>query len=439
MILEMAGIAGSLGAAYAAWVTRPTYRFKKTLERVIVANNIYDEERRQDGKRFRSYPQVKYVYDRWNGYVASVILPVNIRPSEFRKYKEIFEMVTNSEVDMEFEGSVCHMSFYQMPLHKVMNYNEQLTKEILKRKMSVVVGFSRRGYEIVDIADEAGAHMLISGATKMGKSILLRTIVTQLLLKYGHNINLSLLNNKITDNYPFMGIPNVEVEESLLGAKLSLEGAVNTIQVRKNRLFDKGYIDWDEWNHNETEKMFPYFIVIDEYARFSKDKEFEALVTEVVETGRYVGVHMIIATQRPDGREVISPRIKDNCLTKIALYIGTKGGSELMLGDPIAHNLPMIPGRAILYINNFRTMQVPFMSKEQCMELIGHLKEREKLYADTTGRRNLGELKEVRGNESRPHSEDALPGRSQTGGNHKSHHVKANKTKRSSGGSADKR
>lgn len=432
MILEMAGIAGSLGAAYAAWVTRPTYRFKKTLEQVIMANNIFDEERRQDGKRFRSYPRVSYVYDNWNGYTASVTLPVNIAPSEFKKYREIFEMVTKSEVEMEFEGPVCHMSFYQMPLHKTMNYNEQLTKEIMKRKMSIIVGFSRRGYEVVDIGDEAGAHMLISGATKMGKSILLRAIVTQLLLRYGRNINLSLLNNKITDNYPFMGIPNVEIEESVQGAKLSLEDATRTIQLRKRQLFDKGYIDWDEWNANETDKMFPYFIVIDEYARFSKDKEFEELVAEVVETGRYVGVHMIIATQRPDGKEVISSRIKDNCLTKIALRTGTKGGSELMLGDPIAYNLPMIPGRAILYVNKFRTIQVPFMSKEQCLELIGHLKEG-KDYVNRQGQRDLGEFKAVRSNEPGPHSEDTLSGRGKTRSNSKSDTPKTRKTRKGTG------
>lgn len=437
MLLEMAGIAGSLGAAYAAWVTRPTHRFKKTLEHVITANNIYDEERRSDGKRFRSYPRVKYVYENWNGYSASVALPINITPSDFKKYREIFEMVTKSEVEMEFEGAVCHMQFYQMPLRKTMNYNEQLTREIMKREMSVVVGFSRRGYEIVDIGDEAGAHMLIAGATKMGKSILLRTIVTQLLLRYGRNINLSLLNNKITDNYPFMGIPNVEIEESLQGAKLSLEDAIRTIQLRKRQLFDKGYIDWDEWNTNETEKMFPYFVVIDEYARFSKDKEFEALVVEIVETGRYVGVHMIIATQRPDGKEVISPRIKDNCLTKIALLMGTKGGSELILGDPIAHNLPMIAGRAILYVNKFRTIQVPFMSKEQCLQLIGHLKEG-KGNVNMSGQRNLGEFEAVRSDEPRPHSKDTLSGRSKTGSNSKSHNAKAGKAGRSAGNTTGK-
>jgi S-DNA-T family DNA segregation ATPase FtsK/SpoIIIE len=424
MILESAAVklalaGGALGASYWAWISRPEVKFRRTLEQIIVANNIYDEERRPDGKRFRSYPKVAYVYELWNGYTASVHLPVNISPSEFRKYKEVFEMVTKSEVEMEFEGPVCHMSFYQMPLHKVMNFNEKILHELSKRDLSVVVGFSRRGMEVIEFGGEAGAHVLVAGATEMGKSILLRVIVTSLLWKYGRNINMVLINHKINDNWPFMNIPNVEIEESAQGAILALEDAIKTIAVRKRQLVDKGYIDAKEWNANEPEKMNPYFIVIDEAARFSDNKSFEKLVVEIAETGRFVEMHLIIATQRPDGRDVISPRIKDNCLTKIAFRTGTKGGSETILGDPAACNLPLIPGRAILYVNKFRTIQVPFMSKEQCLELIGHLKEGKRTNADRQGSRYLGEFTEVRSHEPGPHSEDSLPRRGKTGGNRK--------------------
>lgn len=418
MLLEMAGIAGSLGAAYAAWVTRPNYKFKKTLERIIVANNIYDEERRQDGKRFRSYPKVTYVYDNWNGYAATLVLPVNITPSDILKHKEIFEMVTKSEVEMEFEGPVCHMKFYQMPLYKTMDFNDNLLREIMKRELSVVIGFSRRGYEILEFGGEAGAHILIAGATEMGKSVLIRNIITQLLFRYGKNVNMLLINHKVTDNYPFMNIPNVEIEGSLQGAIMALEDAVKTIGIRKNQLFQKGYIDVKEWNANEAEKMNPYFIVVDEAARFTDSKDFEKLIVEIAETGRFVEMHLVIATQRPDGRDVIKPRIKDNCLTKIALRTGTKGGSETILGDPAAYNLPHIAGRAILFVNRFRTIQVPNMSKEQCLALIGHLKE-ERGNGIRQGCRDLGESKEVRSNESRSHSKDTLSRGSKTRGNRK--------------------
>lgn len=399
---KVALAAGSLATAWWSWRAMPERKMKRILQQVIVSNNIYDEVRHPDGKRFRQYPKVTYCYDEWYGYSATIMLPVNISPSEFKKHKEIFEMVTKSEVDMEFEGRACHMRFYQMPLHKVMNFNEQLLREIVKRDLSVVIGFSRRGVEVVEFGGEAGAHILIAGATEMGKSVLLRVIVTSLLYRYGRNINIVLINHKVTDNFPFMDIPNVEIEESAAGAIITLEDAVKTIQLRKKQLAQKGYIDAKEWNDNEQEKMTPYFIVIDEAARFSDNKEFEKLVVEIVETGRFVEMHLIIATQRPDGREVISPRIKDNCLTKIAFRMGTKGGSETILGDPAAHNLPHIPGRAILFVNQFRTIQVPFMSKEQCLALIGHLKENrkeeKKNVTDGKGQRHIGRFEKIRRN-----------------------------------------
>lgn len=408
MIVESAAAklvlaAGSLATAWWSWQALPKNKMKRVLERIIIANNIYDEERRPDGKRFRSYPKVTYVYEEWYGYSATVQLPVNIPPSEFKKYKEIFEMMTKSEVEMEFDGAACHMKFYQMPLHKTMNFNEQLLREIMKRELSVVVGFSRRGVEVVEFGGEAGAHVLIAGATGMGKSVLLRVIVTSLLYRYGRNINMVLINNKVTDNYPFMGIPNVEIEESLKGAVLALEDAVETIKVRKKQLSSKGYIDAKDWNANEPEKMTPYFIIVDEAARFADDNEFQKLVTEIAETGRFVEMHLIIATQRPDGRDVIPPRIKDNCLTKIAFRTGTKGGSEIILGDPAAYNLPHIAGRAILFVNQFRTIQVPFMSKEQCLALIGHLreprKEEKKHVTDGKRQRHIGRFEKIRSHE----------------------------------------
>lgn len=401
MIIKSLMLGGCLTTAYAAWATLPEKRFKRVLHRVIRANNIYDEERRPDGKRFRQYPRVTYCYEEWYGYTATVTLPVNIAPSEFQRYKEIFETVTNSEIDMEFEGRACHMRCYQMPLYKVMNFNEQLIREMQKRELSVVVGFSRRGLEVLKFGDEAGAHVLIAGGTGMGKSILLRVIVTSLLHRYGHSIHMTLINNKITDNYPFMGIPNVTIEQSVEGAVLSLEEAVQVIDKRKKQLYSKGYIDAKEWNDNEVEKMTPYFIVVDEAARFAGNKDFEKLVIEIAETGRFVEMHLVIATQRPDGRDVLSPRIKDNCLTKIAFRTGTKGGSELILGDDTAYNLPHIPGRAVLYVNQFRTMQVPYMSKNQCLELVKHLKiGRNGHVPDSAGQRYIGKFVPIRNHES---------------------------------------
>lgn len=417
--LKLAAASGSLATAWWAWRAIPENKFRRVLDRIIVANNIYDEERRPDGKCFRSYPKITYCYERWFGYMATVQLPVNITPSEFRRHKEIFEMVTNSEVEMQFEGSACHMKFYQMPLHNVMNFNEKLLMHNMKKELSVVVGFSRRGYESIEFGGEAGAHILIAGATEMGKSVLLRMIQTSLLYRYGHNVNMVLINNKINDNWPFMGIPNVEIEESLQGAIIVLEDAVRTIDIRKRKLFEKGYIDAKDWNANEPEKMTPYFIIIDEAARFSDNKEFERLVIEVAETGRFVEMHLIIATQRPDGRDVISPRIKDNCLTKIAFKTGTKGGSETILGDPAAYNLPLIQGRAILFVNQFRTIQVPFMSKEQCLKLIGPLKERGKHVVNREGHRDIGRFETIRVNEPGSHSENSLSGRSKPRSNRK--------------------
>lgn len=360
----------------------PLPKFKKVLQTVIKYNNIYAERRRGNGTKVRYAPYIRKVYREDYGFSAVLQLPSNLPLSKLKEYQEHFELATNSTIEFEHDGRVVYMYFYQLPLNDHMPFNEKLLQQD-----GIVVGYSRKGIETIDFSKEAGAHILVAGATDMGKSVLLRHLVTSIILKTNGHVKMKLINSKVVDNLVFMDLPCVELIEARSHAHMILEEAIQEIEKRKQVLIRERAT-----NLQELKEPFPrYFIVIDEFANYADDKEFKEKVAQIAERGRFVGVHLILAMQRPDGKDIIPARIKDNCLTKIALKMGTRGGSETIIGTQDAWQLPFIKGRAILYINRPITIQIPYMSVEQCHKLLEHLKG-EPVH-ESKGLRDIGEFR----------------------------------------------
>ncbi|PIR53533.1 cell division protein FtsK [Candidatus Peregrinibacteria bacterium CG10_big_fil_rev_8_21_14_0_10_49_10] len=190
-------------------------------------------------------------------------------------------------------------------------------------------------------------HLLIAGATGSGKSVCMNTFLTSLLYQNAPDqLKLILIDPKRVELMPFDGIPHLltpvitESEKALQ----ALRWAVAEMGRRLHRFSEEGVRNINEYNEKqeEDENFMPRIvIVIDELAdlmmrQFRRDTE--TMIVRVAQMARAVGLHLIIATQRPSV-DVITGLIKANVPTRIAFRTVSSVDSRTILDGIGAEDL----------------------------------------------------------------------------------------------------
>ncbi len=197
-------------------------------------------------------------------------------------------------------------------------------------------------------------HLLIAGATGSGKSVCLNSIiVTTLMLHRPENVRLILVDPKMVDLGMFEYIPHLltPVVTDMKRAPYVLEWATKVMDERYdwlaragvrhitqyNKLGEEGIAQrlGDDFDYDEEEVPFhmPYIvIVVDELADMMMvaSKEVEVSITRLAQKSRAVGIHIVLATQRPSV-DVITGLIKSNLPTRISFQVTSKVDSRTIL------------------------------------------------------------------------------------------------------------
>jgi hypothetical protein len=227
---------------------------------------------------------------------------------------------------------------------------------------------------ILDFEDGASCHLLNGGTTRMGKTTFLLYMCTVLYVQTNGEIGLYITSTKAKDYFPFEGIATIN--KTVNEFERTLDLLLTEYQYRDTLLYSKELSKATDAKSVKTlyphmYKFFkPIFLIIDEYARFSDNKEIQKKIQELVESAGYVNIHIIISTQRPDARTVLPPRIKSNLLARICFTTADKNNSIVILDQEGAEKLGKIQGRAIYLDSDTNIIQVPYLTTTQCEELL---------------------------------------------------------------------
>lgn len=215
-----------------------------------------------------------------------------------------------------------------------------------KGKLRIALGEDVKGQPTV--ADLARMpHLLIAGATGAGKSVCINSIICDLLLTHTpDNLRLLMIDPKMVELNMYNGVPHLlsPVVTEVDKAAGVLFWAVKEME-RRYQLFSKaGARDLERYNgylEKRNEPRLPYIVIIvDEMAdlMMAAPEEVEKHICRLAQMARAVGMHLIIATQRPSV-DVITGLIKANFPSRIAFAVTSQVDSRVILDVPGADRL----------------------------------------------------------------------------------------------------
>lgn len=229
-------------------------------------------------------------------------------------------------------------------------------------------------------------HLLIAGTTGSGKSVALNCLIVSLIYKYGPEyLRFVMVDPKLVELSRYNGIPHMLTTETIVNANDALAGMdylINEMEARYQLFKENGVGNIVEYNARINPKQvqkLPYLVfIVDELADLmaASKQSFEAKLQRLAQKARAAGIHIVLATQRPDVK-TITGTIKANLPARMALKVAAQydsntivncGGAEKLLGKgdmlfkgPDSPNLERVQGA---YVSNDEIRQLVQFSKE---------------------------------------------------------------------------
>ena len=225
---------------------------------------------------------------------------------------------------------------------------ETETAAYKKMAIPVVLGKDITGEaQLLDLAKTP--HLLIAGSTGSGKSVCVNSMILSILYKRSPNeVKLILIDPKVVELKLYNDIPHLltPVITEPKKAFQALQYCLCEMERRYSLLDGLGVRDITSYNHRIVERnilaeKLPYIVVvIDEFADLmaTTGKELESVVARLAAMSRAVGIHLVLATQRPS-IDVITGLIKANIPTRIAFMVASKMDSRIIIDQVGAEKL----------------------------------------------------------------------------------------------------
>ncbi len=301
-----------------------------------------------------------------------------VRMSVFEKHRADIALALEAKSDIRIIAPIPGTSLVGVEVPNEARTTVELSKKhFTPGTLELPIGVTVQGEVIKAPLDEM-PHLLIAGATGAGKSMLLHSLITALTEQMPvSKMELVLIDPKRVELSAFAKDPHVhgKILYEYQDAAERLNQLVQKMETRYELLERYSCRDIGEYNKKQKNKLSYIVVVIDEFADFMirskmlerknkknppklkrgqkppEDYDVELLVVRLAQMARAVGIHLIIATQRPSV-DVITGLIKANFPTRIALTTASATDSRVILGEDGAEELSgkgdmlfMHPGR----------------------------------------------------------------------------------------------
>jgi S-DNA-T family DNA segregation ATPase FtsK/SpoIIIE len=247
--------------------------------------------------------------------------------------------------------------------------------------LGFAVGRDIAGTAVVSELDKM-PHLLIAGQTGSGKSVMINTLLSSLLYRNDpSNMKLILVDPKQVELTPYNDIPHlltpvITQPEKCISA---LKWAVGEMERRYTLLAEVGQRNIAGYNVLKKEEgQMPYvIIVIDELADLMMvaARDVEALIVRLAQKARAIGIHLVLATQRPSV-DVITGLIKANIPARIAFTVASQVDSRTIL-DQIGAEKLLGQGDMLMLtpqMSKPKRIQGAFVSDEEVMKVTDYIR-----------------------------------------------------------------
>lgn len=248
--------------------------------------------------------------------------------------------------------------------------------------LSFAIGRDIAGEPMIGELDKM-PHLLIAGATGSGKSVMINTLLSSLLYRNSpSDLKLILVDPKQVELTPYNDIPHLLTPVIIEPEKCisALKWAVNEMERRYSLLAEEKVRNIKSFNDLKQQEGagMPYIvIVIDELADLMMlaARDVEALIVRLAQKARAVGIHLVLATQRPSV-DVITGLIKANVPARIAFTVASQVDSRTILDQVGAEKLLGRGDMLMLTpeLSKPKRIQGAFVGDEEVVKIADHLR-----------------------------------------------------------------
>lgn len=276
---------------------------------------------------------------------------------DFKSNKERLESSFNQMIEkIERTNKPRFYEIFLTTKHLPKRIKFEDVKDTTHKPCEFILGESQSGIITQDL--RSLPHMLIAGATGLGKSNFFKQTLMSLLRNTNH-LQMHLLDLKGgLEMNEFKGLPNVNIVTTMSGALATLEKIKEEMDARFRYLANQG--------HNnlipKRDRKDRIIIAVDEASvlymkRYAQNDEGKIVqrarqvTDEIAKLARAAGIHLILATQKVT-KATIDTHIRENLSGRISFKANDMEASRTVLGNGMAKDLPDIPGRGIFHLGS---------------------------------------------------------------------------------------
>lgn len=285
---------------------------------------------------------------------------------------------TSKQIEIEYDGMLIFRVY-----DKALDSDYPMTKEMLdafkenkkRKKWEVPIGVTLKDKLIIDF--DVTSHLLIGGATDMGKSNILNLITAVLLNNNPDDVEFTLIDLK--GGLEFSVYEDIkQVKNFATNADEALT-ALENVQKEMSSIFE--ILRQKKFKNVKLAKIPKrHFIIIDEAAEISSKGESdpeikktkiqcENIIKDIARRSRACGMKLLYCTQYPT-TETVSSQVKRNLLARICLPVDTDTASQVVLDEGGAEKLPLIQGRCFYKRHRKTEMQAYYIKDELINDVV---------------------------------------------------------------------